>query len=259
MYPLIVSLLMLLLAGSTTVESAAPLPAPADLADGRYGFHFATREGVVGDCDSFSVKHGTGHTVSFHRGHWPAGDMAPGPAWAIFTVEGGEVLRLDVAVGDCSDRLPPGARDLGMVAGQEAADWLLDQARNAGTNVGEEAVMGASLARDADPAEQMVGLVQDRRVDDDIREQALNMLATLAGAKVIEPVKDIIEDRDEDMEFRESAVFALSQLEGEQALVALLEIGRGHKEPQLQRAAIFALSQYEDERVVALYEEILQD
>ena len=104
---------------------------------------------MVGDCDGFSVKHGAGHTVSFHRGHWPACDMEPGPAWAIFTVGDGEVRRLDLAVGDCSDRLPLGARDLGMVAGQEAADWLLEQARDAGTDVGEEAVLGASLARDA--------------------------------------------------------------------------------------------------------------
>jgi len=258
MYPLIISLLMMLLAGPATGGTSASLPEPVDLADGSYAFHYDTREGVTGDCESFRFQHGPGHGVHFHRAIWPPCDMEPGPAWVTFTVRGGEVRRLDLAVGDCAGRLPRGSRDLGPVAGSTAADWLLNLAGLARSEVGEEAVMGAVLARDADPVDRLVDLVQDRRVDGEVREGALHLLAALAGAKVIEPVKDIIDDRDEDMEFRESAVFALSQLEDEQALDALLDIGRSHGEPQLQRAAIFALTQYEDERVVDLYKEILQ-
>lgn len=59
-------------------------------------------------------------------------------------------------------------------------------------------------------------------------------------------------------EDREQAVFALSQLRTDEAIPALIDVARMHRDPLVRRRALFWLGQKDDGRAVDLFEEILR-
>ena len=62
---------------------------------------------------------------------------------------------------------------------------------------------------------------------------------------------------DEDLEVRKSAVFALSQLKGDAGVVALIDVVKNSKDPEVRKNALFWLGQKNDPRVLAMFEDIL--
>ena len=55
----------------------------------------------------------------------------------------------------------------------------------------------------------------------------------------------------------DATVFALSQIEGPAALEKLMEIARGHGDPEIREHALFWLAQRDEDEVIDLFEEIL--
>ncbi|MFH1843540.1 MAG: HEAT repeat domain-containing protein, partial [bacterium] len=146
--------------------------------------------------------------------------------------------------------------DLGTVAPQLAADFLLELTVNADDEVAEDAVFAACLA-DAEVWPELLDLARDRRYDDEVRQSAIVWLSRFAGEKVTTGLVKLVDDDDEDLEVRETAIFALSQHSGENAVPQLTRIALENPHPQLREQALFWLAQNDDPRVLALFEEIL--
>jgi hypothetical protein len=146
--------------------------------------------------------------------------------------------------------------DLGSVAPQEAADWLLRMAGTARGPVAEDCIAPALFAKDAVVTPKLFELARDRSRPGDVRSSVLFWLGQEAAERVGEQLGEIAED-DEDAEVRESAVFALSRRPADESIPLLAELARTSPHADVRRSAYFWLAQSDDPRVLDLFEEVL--
>jgi HEAT repeat protein len=253
--------LVTLLAAATAATAGAReiKKAVAEADAGYVHMTYAARDGVCGDGWNTIRIGDSWHCTNWHgSGDGWDRDCDEGPVHVLMKVRRGEVVRIKTRVGDgWSASHYDDLLDLGEVAPQDAADFLLDLAEDERGKVAEEAILPATLARDAEVWPRLMKIARDDDNDDDLRQSAVFWLGHMAGEKATEGLVKLIDDDDEDMDVREAAVFALSQGQGRKSMESLMEIARENPHPQLRRSALFWLAQNDDPEVLDFFEEIL--
>lgn len=222
--------------------------------DGIVRFTFEPRDGVCGD--------GEGHIQmrdrdDDHDGRWSR-NCQEGPVRITLTVEDGTVTRLRTAVGGSWKATGAAVTDLGAVAPQAAADYLIGLAAHASEDVGEDAVFPAVIAKDVVVWPRLLDLARNDNAPEDTRESAVFWVGQAAAEAATQGLSELVDDNDEDFEVRKQAVFALSQRPRSEGVPALIEIARNNPSPGLRKQALFWLGQSEDPRALTLFEEILK-
>lgn len=148
--------------------------------------------------------------------------------------------------------------DLGEVNPAEAAAWLLSlHARGAPDDVAEEAMIGAVVARDVEPAAGLLDLARDRQIPRNVRRSALFWVSDEAARGIDSTLVGIAGDEAEDQEVRDAAIFALSRRPTGESVPALMDLARTAPHAQTRRSALFWLSQSDDERVTDFFAELI--
>lgn len=229
--------------------------------DGEVWMRFASRPGVCGSENGISTSGGSGHRTSVNvdsDGEW---NCIEGPVWVALERRAGRVekVRMRVARGW---RMEGRGRvtDLGMVGAREASDYLLALAeRTTQGNVGEEAIVPATLADSVTTWPALLRLARADALPQQTRRSAVFWLGQQAGDRITHELAAFVADSEEDRELRKHAVFALSQRPRDEAVPELVRIARTHRDPEIRKSAMFWLGQSGDPRALALFEEILRN
>ncbi len=218
--PLVMTLGAMTLGGMTLPVSGQSLDREVrEAPDGWVVFHYATHDDVE-ICEGGSMNWGG----SWTRRSRDRGDCSTGVAQVELRVRGGEVTDIDIG---------PAPR-----------------------NASAAAILPAMIARDVAVWPELVEMARDRRLDEDVREQAVFWLGQeVADAGGREPEAG---DDDQEADVREAAVFALSQRSEDESVPRLMEVARTSHHSNVRRSAVFWLSQTDDDRVIDFFEEILR-
>jgi hypothetical protein len=230
--------------------------------DGEVWMHFASRPGVCGNENGgISTSHRSGRTRVVVNGSddedW---ECEEGPVWVALVKRSGAVQRLRMRIAR-PWRAPEERRvtDLGVVGVHEASGYLLSLAeRSTVGNVGEEAIVPATLADSVTTWPTLLRLAKNAQVTNGARRSAVFWLSQQAGDRITHELALFVSDSEEDRELRKHAVFALSQRPREEAVPELMRIARTHRDPEIRKSAMFWLGQSGDPRALALFEEILR-
>jgi hypothetical protein len=220
--------------------------------DGSIRLSFAARPGVCG-----SGRNSIQIIDDEDDDEWE-GDCERGPVRVSLRLRGGRVTDSDIYV---AGRWRPGGRavtDLGLVPAREAVSLLLDLARRASNDGGEEMITAATLADSVVIWPELIALAKDQRVGAEARRHAVFWLGQAAGAAATRGLDSIARDDRGDIEVRKQAVFALSQRPSEEGVPALIQIARTNPHAELRKSALFWLGQSDDPRALALFEELLR-
>jgi len=227
-----------------------------EVEDGTVRFGFAIRPEVE-ICDR-TIRVGEKHMWwNSIRDDYRPGNCRTGFAEVELEVRRGRVIEVEIV--RAIDERAGDAVDLGELAADEAARYLLSLAYDGATPDGaEQAVFPAMIADTRDETwPQLLEIARDRSVDRDVRKGTLFWLGQEAAEAATEGLSDVAFDEEEDQEVREAAVFAISQRPDDESIPILIDIARTAAEAETRRKAMFWLAQSEDERVVDFFADIL--
>jgi hypothetical protein len=220
--------------------------------DGTVRLSFAAREGVCSrGPGSITIMDGDDDE------EWES-DCERGPVRVSLRMRSGRVAESETYVGGRWRTGRDRVTDLGLVPAQEAADFLLALAPQAGDDDGGELVTAATLADSAVVWPQLLRMARDTKVREETRRQAVFWLGQAAGDEAAKGLDSIAADGGGEIEIRKQAVFALSQRPAEEGVPILIRIAKNSRHPELRKSALFWLGQSEDPRALTLFEEILR-
>lgn len=209
---------------------------------------FAAREGVCGN--GYSFGNGTRLTRDWRN------VCEPGPVRVQFEKRDGRIEAVRSYVG--GEWLPrEDTVDLGAVAPEDAADYLLDLAATAPAPVAENSLQAAVLAEAPDPWQRLLAVARDRTRHARVREQAVFWVGQSAAREAIRGLAEIVDDAGETTAVQKAAVFALSRRDDPGRIDLLVRTARTHSNPEVVKAAFFWLAESEDARAIDLFDEIL--
>ena len=216
--------------------------------DGRIRMTFAARPGICANGAGYSIRR-----RSDEDREW---ECDPGPVRVVLTKDGSDITRVRTYVGG-RWRAGSTSVDLGTVATAEAAGYLVALAERTEGRLSRDALRPVTMANGTDVWPTVIRIARDRSRERQTRRSAAQWLGIVAGDAIVEREGPGSID-DSTREDKEQAVFALSQLRTEEAIPALIEVARTHRDPILRRRALFWLGQKDDGRAVDLFEEILR-
>jgi hypothetical protein len=227
--------------------------------DGEVWMHFASRPGVCGGEHGISTSRRSGSRTVVHGSEDDGWECEEGPVWVALEKRSGQIGRVRVKVARGWSREGRRVTDLGAVAAGEASAYLLALAeRGASGNVGEEAIVPATLADSVTTWPVLLRIARKDGLPEGTRKSAVFWLGQQAGERVTRELAAFVGDSEEDRELRKHAVFALSQRPREESVPELLRIARTHRDPEIRQTAMFWPGQSGDPRALALFEEILR-
>ncbi|HET7464014.1 MAG TPA: HEAT repeat domain-containing protein [Longimicrobium sp.] len=230
--------------------------------DGEVWMRFASRPGVCGGEHGISTSRRPGNRVVVSGSDDDDGwECDEGPVWVALVKRGGQVQRVRTRVARGWSTEGRGrVTDLGAVGARDASDYLLGLAERATAgNVGEEAIVPATLADSVTVWPALLRIARNDARPENTRRSAVFWLGQQAGEHITRELASFVNDSDEDRELRKHAVFALSQRPRDEAVPELVRIARTHRDPEIRKAAMFWLGQSGDPRALALFEEILRN
>ena len=210
---------------------------------------YTTQPGTCGHDDNIQLgSHGT-----IRMGRWNDRRCVEGPAFLQLEIQDGRVAAVEVRVG--TDSWPrAGGRaavtDLGRLAAAATASALLELAKNARNDAGEDLVFAAVIADSAVLVDPLLRLARTDGVEEDTRKSAVFWLAHTTDQDVSHQLEALAMDQGIPVEVRESAVFGLSQTQGNAAGPALRRIARSTAPTELRENAVFWLGQSDDPEAV---------
>jgi len=144
--------------------------------------------------------------------------------------------------------------DLGTVAADDAAHYLLRLARELSGRNTDEAMSGAVFADAADLSPELSRLVRDRDAGIETRKQALFWFGQGDA-----PTKDLVRlyDALDAVSLREHFTFVVSQRRDDEALDKLIDIARTDRDSQIRKQAMFWLGQTKDPRAIKFFHDVL--
>ena len=214
---------LVLSACATPAHSAENLPARVAAApNGTVAFSYPARPGVCGDGRTFIMEMTGSGQRTFYRiegtvsGNFQSNAMlrcSEGPARVVLTKRAGRIADLDVYVGP---KMQDVNTDLGDVSAQEAADYLLQLARELPRHA-SEAFMAAAIGDGVRISAPLLTLARDRALSAEARESAVKWVGRITERegtidRAIPVLRSIVTTRDEDLEVRERAVRTLAAL-----------------------------------------------
>ena len=142
----------------------------------------------------------------------------------------GKIDRLRVLSATCPVETDTPVRDLGAVAADDNAHWLLDLAKQTTNDsvmrqrVGEDLLAALAINR-GDLARDALAAIARKDARDETREQAVFWLALLRGEEGADIAASVMFN-DKAADVRSHAAFAVSQSKSPQAAAYLLRLGR---------------------------------
>jgi HEAT repeat protein len=133
-------------------------------------------------------------------------------------------------------------RDLGTVAENDSARWLVGLAKQKNENV-----LTALAINRGDVARDALSDIARNDTRGETRQKAVFWLAQVRGQEGADIASSVMFG-DKDPEVREHAAFALSQSEAPRAEADLTRLLNTDKDDEVREGAVFALSQLPDER-----------
>ena len=228
--------------------------------DGEVWMRFASRPGVCGSENGISTRHSGDQVIMQHDGRGTRWECIEGPVYVALVRRGGRVEKVRVRVARPWSTEGRRVTDLGSVGAREASEYLLGLAERAREgNVGEEAIVPATLADSVTTWPALLRMTRNTALPQGTRRSAVFWLSQQAGDRITRELASFVSENEEDRELRKHAVFALSQRPRDEAVPELLRIARGHRDPEIRRTAMFWLGQSGDPRAIALFEEILSN
>ena len=238
----------ILVAASASAGTAQSLAERVrEAGDGEVRFRYATRDGIE-VCEN-GIRRGERNHV---YGTWDsdgAWNCTEGEAEITLRIRDGRVRSLDLgpASGDLLRAIPAA----------DAAEFLLELAATARSDVAEDAILPAQIARDVVTWPRILEIARDRDRPEDVRKQAVFRLGQEAADTATDGLAELAGDHGEDEDVRESAVFALSQRPNDEGVPILMELAETAEHGDVRRSALFWLAQSGDERVLSFFERIL--
>jgi len=179
-------------------------------------------------------------------------------------LSGGQVDSLQVYAASCPVEAKTPIHELGGVAVDDSARWLIERVRLDGTDgvarrsLAESALAALAMHRGDLARDSMAGFARtDARAG--TRKWALFWLALSRGSE--SDSQGVISEslrKDPENDVREQAVFALSRLPDERATKALITAAEDRSLPrELRKRAVFWLSQSESDSAQAFLEKVL--
>jgi hypothetical protein len=248
----------ILLIAVTSPATAAELTLPAD---GWASWQVPAVDGAPAWCCTRKPCSLDGNRSSYGM---QDGDSATDAVNVYARVSGGKVDSLQVYAASCPVETKTPMHDLGDVAPDDSARWLIARVRqddgDAVTHrtIGEGALTALALHRGDVAGNALAGFArQDARAE--TRKQALFWLGIVRGNEATsERVINEALRKDPDGDVREHAVFALSRLPGARATHALIAIAEDQSIPREQRKrAVFWLAQSESDSAQAYLDRVL--
>lgn len=246
------------MAGQGALEAQTVAQRVAAVRSGTVRMSYPAAPGVCGNGrGSISVRRGNGTSTysTSSRGREWEDECEPGPVRVALDVERGRIVDLRAYVG--GNWRGEADLDLGMVAAQEASDFLMGLARTGEGKPAKEAIFPASIAEGVTIWPQLLAIAKDTDRPRDVRNSAIFWVSQAAGEAATRGLREIVDDPKGDREVRKSAIFSLSQRPADESVPALINIARTHQDPELRRSAIFWLGQSKDPRAVRYFEEVL--
>lgn len=210
--------------------------------DGRIRMSFETRPEICGNGRSIGEETPDGFELHTFRDYgysiesyedWVP-DCDRGPLRLVVTKSGGRIVDLAAAVG--VEWKPDAAvPDLGMVESTEAASWLLDVAAEGNDDVGRIAFLAANAAANAQIAERLFAMAQDRGLDSDVRQRAMRWLNRAAAREGKSDAADrvlrtVAESRTDVYDVRERAIRQLRRTDANDAYLRSLYGGLDNRD-----------------------------
>jgi HEAT repeat protein len=155
---------------------------------------------------------------------------------------GGKLDRLRVLSVTCPAEAATPIRDLGTVAENDSARWLVGLAKQKNENV-----LTALAINRGDVARDALSDIARNDTRGETRQKAVFWLAQVRGEEGADIASSVMFN-DKDPEVREHAAFALSQSETPRAEADLTRLLNTDKDDEVREGAVFALSQLPDER-----------
>ena len=225
--------------------------------DGTVRFTFRTRPEVCGYGNSVYIGKSTQLRDSDNSPdvEWDA-DCGHGPVRMVLNVRDHSVTDVHFYVGG-RWRANSSATDLGDVAPQAAANYLVTLARQAPVEAAKKAIFPATLGDSVTIWPQLMQIARDAAVSNQVRRDAVFWLGQMAGDVATRNLAKLVTEATVDREVRESAVFALSQRPKDEGVPALIHVAQTNRDPSVRKKALFWLGQSNDPRALALFESIL--
>ena len=219
-------------------------------------FSFAAREGVCAGRHYISYGDNN-YSGSFNGSVSETLERDPcqrGPVRVVIAVAEGEIVDVDTYVA--AQVGGAGARDLGTVGAQEAADYLLSLAASSDGKPGRESLLPAMLADSADVFQPLSAIARDQARPRDTRRSALGYLGRRIGTQGIRPERatavllEVARDGNDQQEVRRQALSVLGRLEDGLGVPPLMELARGTQDVWVQKEATAALARSGDPRAL---------
>ena len=165
---------------------------------------------------------------------------------------GGKVDRLRTLSASCPVEAATPIHDLGTVAEDDSARWLIDLGKQAelGTvkrhRIGDNVLAALAIHRGNFARDTLAGMARTN-AREETRKQAVFWLAQVRGAEGAEITSSVMFG-DKDPDVRKHAAFALGQSKSPRVAADLIRLGNTDTVGDVRERAIFALSQLPDDR-----------
>ena len=160
---------------------------------------------------------------------------------------GGKIDRLRVLSASCPVEAATEIRDLGTVADDDSARWLIDLAKRTDNGAAKrerinEDVFAALAINRGDRARDALAAIARNDTRKESREQAIFWLALLRGREGADITASVMFN-DKDADVREHAAFAITQSKEPRAAADLIRLGNTDKDGDVRGQAWFWLAQ----------------
>jgi HEAT repeat protein len=231
---------------------AQQLAARVDAAPpGLVQFQFAARPGICGNGRTY-IQTSPGNYTGTYVETVRMEPCEPGPVRVLLDRADRQVIAVQTYVGPAQPAVP-GITDLGAVAAQQAADYLLGLAAKSDGRVGRDAIFPATLADSATTMEPLIAIARNGALPRDTRTRALayagrdERLPTIPS-RVVDAVVAIARDEADNIEVRRQAVRTLGALPHGAGIATLIELARQTQSAWLAKEGMSALASSGDPR-----------
>jgi HEAT repeat protein len=221
---------------------------------GHVQFRFAARPGVCGNGRSWIQTAPGSYTGTFNSNDGFRSEACePGPVRVLVDRAERQVIAVQTYVGPAGEATP-GVTDLGQVAAQDAADFLLGLAAKAEGRVGRDAIWAAMLADSAQTVEPLIAIARNQALPRETRTRALQYAGRggdrtpTISARTVDALLAVARDEADNLEVRRQAVRTLGALPHGAGIPRLIELAGQQGSTWLAKEGMSALASSGDPR-----------
>jgi HEAT repeat protein len=186
----------------------------------------------------------------------------PGPVRVLVDRAGREIISVQTYVGPVRGLLT--GTDLGRVAPQQAADYLLDLAARSEGRVGRDAIFPATLADSAEISAGLVAIARNQALPRETRSSALSYVGrssermATVPSNVVQTLLQVARDESDNVAVRKQALSVLGRLEHGAGVPPLTDLAGQTQSVWMAREAMNVLASSGDPRARTFLRSALQ-